>query len=70
MVARALIGGRVESAPDTRTLGELIVQGGGTELDYLGAGACDAIDLELDLTLDAVAGVDLRARLVGRACSA
>lgn len=68
LVTRALVGGRVESIADGRTLGELVADGAASELDYLGAAAGEALDLEGELTLDALAGVDVRARLVGRAC--
>lgn len=69
LVTRALVGGRIESTVDLRGLGALLADGAASELDYLGAAASAALDLEGDLTLDAIAGVDLRARLVGMACS-
>lgn len=68
-IVRATVGGRVETFVDGRTLGELMVAGAASELDYMGDAAGAALDLEGELTLDAAAGVDVRARLVGGACS-
>jgi hypothetical protein len=73
MFKRATVGGRVETFVDGRTFGELMADGLGTELSYLTPDAqAAAIALEEELTLDALdalAGVDLRARLVGAAIS-
>ena len=70
MFKRATVGGRVSVHVDGRTFGELMADGLGTELSYLTPDAqAAAIALEEELTLDALAGVDLRARLIGRACS-
>jgi hypothetical protein len=49
LVCRAQIGGRVESTVDARTLDQLLAAGRATELDYLGADAGTARDLELAL---------------------
>ena len=54
----------------TETLGALVMVGLAGELDYMTAEQADAArELEEELTLDAIAGVDLRARLIGRAVS-
>lgn len=58
------------ASTDSRTFGALVADGLGTELSYLTPDAqAAAIALEEELTLDALCGVDLRARLIGRACS-
>ena len=70
MFKRATVGGRVSVHVDGRTFGELMADGLGTELSYLTPDAqAAAIALEEELTLDALAGVDLRVRLVGAAIS-
>lgn len=52
-------------------LGELVLMGMATELDYLDTDAAEtALALEAELLLDAAAGVDLRIRLIGTAVSA
>lgn len=58
------------ASTDSRTFGALVADGLGTELSYLTPDAqAAAIALEEELTLDALAGVDLRVRLVGAAVS-
>lgn len=48
------------------TLGSLLLDGLSTELDYMSdEQASAARELEEELTLDALAGVDLRIRLIG-----
>ena len=70
MFKRAMVGGRVSVHVDGRTFGELMADGLGTELSYLTPDAqAAAIAREEELTLDALAGVDLRVRLVGAAVS-
>jgi hypothetical protein len=55
---------------DGRTVSQLLAAGALTELAHLDADAqVAARDLEAELILDALAGVDLRARLIARACS-
>lgn len=55
---------------DDRTVSQLLAAGALTELTYLDADAqVAARDLEAELILDALAGVDLRVRLIARACS-
>jgi hypothetical protein len=52
------------------TLGGLVMQGFAGELSYMSdADALTARTLERELLADAAAGVDLRARLIGAACS-
>jgi hypothetical protein len=69
-VTRALVGGRVEVSIDGRTLGALVAAGVAAELDYLPPSErARAEALGEELVLDALAGVDPRARLVGLACS-
>jgi len=68
---RATVGGRVEQFADARSAGELALDGLTTELSYLAPDAqAAALQLEAELIADAQAGVDLRIRLIGRACSA
>lgn len=64
------MGGRVETFVDGRNLVQLAGIGYATELDYLTeAEQIEAEDLAAELMQDALAGVDLRARLIGRAVS-
>ena len=52
------------------TLGGLVFKGLASELDFMtGDQAQAARDLEAELIADAQAGVDLRIRLIGVACS-
>jgi hypothetical protein len=52
------------------TLGALLADGWRSELNYMSDAEAEAAqDLEAELTLDALCGVDLRARLIGRAVS-
>jgi hypothetical protein len=69
MVKRASVGGRVETFADDRNLVQLAGVGYANELDYLTTEGerVAAEDLAAELMLDALAGVDLRARLVGEA---
>ena len=54
----------------TETMGGLVFAGLATELDFMNeAEAQAARELEAELIADAKAGVDLRIRLVGAACS-
>lgn len=54
----------------TDTLGGLVFKGLATELDYLTVDQGQAArELEAELIADARAGVDLRIRLIGAACS-
>jgi len=66
---RATVGGRVETHVDGRGLADLILAA--DELSYMSPDAAmAAVALEQELTLDALAGVDLRVRLVGASVSA
>lgn len=52
------------------TLGGLVFKGLATELDFMSElDARAARELEAELIADAQAGVDLRIRLIGAACS-
>lgn len=52
------------------TLGGLVFEGLASELDYLTVDQAQAArELEAELIADARAGVDLRIRLIGAACS-
>jgi hypothetical protein len=55
---------------DNATLGSLVMAGLSTELSYMSPEAeVEALFLEAELLADAAAGVDLRIRLIGAACS-